>query len=305
MFVRARFLWCRLNWRRGWWKNVYPCKSAIGPPDPADELCSLNGRSTHRKQQQISNHCSLLTSTNPFLAPPPPRLQVKMIAIQNQSRRVTRASAWPFLYLQGNNMCWLWIKKSNDESDSYRCRWGTIDQPGSQNELGLADLHGSWQQGGHIQSHLTHSALTSDPWQCCPRVNCHLQGSIALDRRLGPQARALWTMEGIHRMVEAGGGGRGRLSEAADLKGQGCWPMMMWEISSEIGSDEGRGTSAHTRLCRFWMHQSASNLIPFKRKTETNIEVMTSKPRQKRKNFFSSSPNLFMSYMATSLHTSN
>ena len=207
-----------------------------------------------------------------------------MIAIQNQSQGVTRASAWPFLYLQGNNMCWLWIKKSNDESDSYRCRWGTIDQPGSQNELGRADLRGSWQQGGHIQSHLTHSALTSDPWQRCPRVNCHLQGSIALDRRPGPQARALWTMKGIHRMVEAKGGNRGGgLSEAADLKGQGCWPMMMWEIYSEIGSDESRGTSARTRVCRFWIHQSVRNLIPFKRKTETNIEVMTSKPPPSRK----------------------
>lgn len=118
------------------------------------------------------------------------------------------------------------IKKCNDESEFYRCRWGTIDQLGSQNELGRADLHGSWQQSGHIQSHLTHSALTFGPWQHCPRVNCHLQGSIALDHRLRPLARVLRMMKGIHRKVDVGC----RPVEAADLKGQGQWPMMMGEI---------------------------------------------------------------------------
>lgn len=66
-----------------------------------------------------------------------------------------------------------------------------IDRPGSGNELGRADLRGSWQRSGHIQSHLTHSVLTFDPRQHCPRVNCNLWGSIALDRRLGPLAGAL------------------------------------------------------------------------------------------------------------------
>lgn len=114
-----------------------------------------------------------------------------------------------------------------------------IDRPGSGNELGRADLRGSWQRGGHIQSHLTHSALTFDPRQHCPRVNCNLWGSIALDRRLGPLAGALggWWREFTER-VEAGGP---RLVEVADLRGQDRWPMMMGDIYTEIGSEEGRG----------------------------------------------------------------
>lgn len=171
------------------------------PPDPADELCSLVGRSTHWKQHQISNHCSLSTGTNPLLAP---CLQVKMIAIQNQSQGVTCASVWPFLYLQGNNMRRLRIKKFNDESEFSWWTWGVIDQPRSHNELGRADLHGSWQWSGHIQSHLTHSALTLDPWQRCPPVNSHLQGSIALDHRLRPLARVLRAMEDGESGVQAG-----------------------------------------------------------------------------------------------------
>lgn len=229
-------------------EKCLPVQICNWPPDPADELCSLIGRSIHRKQQQISHHCSLLTSTNPLLAP---CLWVKMIAIQNQSRGVTCASARPFLYLRGNNMHRLRIKKFNDESDFHWCRWGAIDQPGSRNELGRADLHGSWQQGGHIQSHLTHSALTFDPWQCLPRVNSHPPGSIALDRRLEPLAAALGPMEGAHRAVEVGC----RLEED-DLKGQGHWPMMMWEIYTEIGPDEGRGTLE--RICKFSSHQSTA-----------------------------------------------
>lgn len=228
------------------------------PPDPADELCSLIGRNIHWKQQQISKHCSLLTKTNPLLAP---CLQVKMIAIQNQSQGVTCASVRPFPYLQGNNMRSLRIKKCNDESEFYWWTGDTIDQPGSQNELRRADLHGSWQQGGHIQSHLTHSALTFDPWQCCPCVNPHLQGSIALDHRLRPLARALRTMEGMQRMVEVGC----RLVKAADLKGQGRWPMMMWEICTEIGSDEGRGTLERIYGYVNVAHIKAQQFNPFRK----------------------------------------
>lgn len=234
------------------------------PHDPADELCSLKGRSIHWKQQQISKYCSLLTGTNPLLAL---CLQVKMIAIQNQSQGVRCASVLPFLYLQGNNMRRLRIKKFNDESDFYRCRWGTIDQPGSRNELGRADLHGSWQQGGHIQSHLTHWAWTFDPWQCCLCVNSHLRGSIALDHRLRHLARALKTMEGSHRMVEMGC----RLVEVADIKGQGHWPMMMWEICTEIGSDEGRGTwdiDGYVNL----EYIKAQQFNPFLKK-KSNVEI--------------------------------
>lgn len=189
------------------------------PPDPADELCSLVGRRIHWKQHQISNHCSLLTKTNPL---PALCLQVKMIAIQNQSWRVTCASIQPFLYLQGNNMHRLRIKKSNDKSEFSWWTWRAIDQPRSQNELGRADLHGSWQWGGHIQSHLTHSALTPHPWRCCPCVNSHLQGSIALDRRLGPLVGVLRAMEGGGRGEEAAGGGWPRKA--------GPWPKMMRDL---------------------------------------------------------------------------
>lgn len=171
------------------------------PPDPSDELCSLTGRSIHWKQQQISNHCPLLTGTNPQLAA---CQQVKMIAIQNQSLRETCASAQPFLYLQGNNKHRPRIKKINDESESYWWRQGFIDQQGSPNELSSSDLHGSWQQGGHIQSHLTLSALTHDPWKYCPHVNSHLQRSGALDHSLKSLVTVLRTNKGMWGMVEEG-----------------------------------------------------------------------------------------------------
>lgn len=183
--------------------------------------------------------------TKNHLTPP-----TEMIAIQNQSQGVTCASLQPVLCLQGNNIRRPGIKKFNDESGFYRCRWGTIDPLKSQNELSQADLHGSRQKSGHIQSHLTHSALTSDPWKHCPRVNCHLQGSIALDHRLRPLAAALGVVKRFHRKVDVGCG----LVEAADLKGQVQWSMMMGEIYAETGSDQRKELMEGMCLYNFRIH---------------------------------------------------
>lgn len=106
---------------------------------------------------------------------------------------------------------------------SVRCYW-----PGGVTEwTGQPDLHGSWQQSGHIQSHLTHSALTPGHRQCCPHVNSHLQGSIALDHCFRPLAGVLGAVEGFQRAVEVG---KSWLHKAG--------PVMMWEIYIVIGSDE-------------------------------------------------------------------
>lgn len=93
-------------------------------------------------------------------------------------------------------------------------REALLTSQGHRMNWGLTDLHGSWQRGGHIQSHLTHSALTLDPLQSCPTVNSHLQGSIALDHRLGPLAGVPRAVEGSHRKVEVG-----RRLVGADLTG--------------------------------------------------------------------------------------
>lgn len=160
-----------------------------------------------------------------------------MIAIQNQSRGVSCASVWPFLCLQGNNMCRLWVKKCNDESEFNWWMLGAIDQPGSRNELGWADLPGSWQPGGHIQSHLTHSALTLDPRQCYPRVNCHLQGSIALDRRHRPLARMLGAMEGQQRPWNRGAGWQTQLTSEGRVTDQ--WWCGRFILISDLMTGEG------------------------------------------------------------------
>lgn len=160
--------------------------------------------------QDNQNQLPLFALSNPLQThlphstPPTTSQPAGQIAIQNQSQGVTCASVWPFLYLLGNSMREAQIKKSNDVSGLYRCTWGPIERLGSQNELGRADLRGSRLRGGHIQSHLTHSALTFEPWQQCPCVNSHLRGSIALDHRLGPLAGAPGMMEGAHGEVHVG-----------------------------------------------------------------------------------------------------
>ena len=215
------------------------------PPDPADELRS----SIHWKQHQISKLCSPSTRINPLLGP---CLQVKRIVIQNQSQGVTCASAQPFLYLQGNNMHRLRIKKCNDKSEFSWWTEALLTSRGHGMNWGRADLQGSWQWGGHIQSHLTHSALTPNPWQRCPRVNSHLRGSIALE----PLPRAFGQSTG-------GNGGRWKwycsLAEAADLKRAGpldhrwCGRFIL-----KLDVMRGKGTLDRKWVFKFRKHQSKS-----------------------------------------------
>lgn len=80
-------------------KSVYPCKSAI---DLLTQLMSYVVQ-LDRLYTKTTNQQQLFTiDKNQSLA----RRLVKMISIQNLSQGVLRASLWPFLYLQGNNMQW-------------------------------------------------------------------------------------------------------------------------------------------------------------------------------------------------------
>lgn len=103
----------------------------------------------HWKQQQISNHFSLLTSTDSFLTT---FTQVKMIAIQNQSQGVTFASVRSFFYLPGTmrrprikkiritNQSSIDVSEALLTSQGHRMNWVELTFMAPGNEAGTFNL---------------------------------------------------------------------------------------------------------------------------------------------------------------------
>lgn len=195
-------------------KSVYPCKSAIGL---LTQLMSYVVQLDRLYTKTTPNQRQLFTiDKNQSLARPlvcrsrwlPSKINLREYCVHLYGH----SSIFKGIICNGHP-----FKKFNEESEFSWWTWGTIDQLGSRNELGQADLHGCWQQGGHIQSHLTHSALTLDPWQCRPCVNYHLEGSIALDHRHRLLAWALMAMEGPQRCWNWGAGWQKQLTSQGSV----------------------------------------------------------------------------------------
>lgn len=134
---------------------------------------------------------------------------VEMTAIQNQSRGVTCPFVQTLLIFWGTIRYDLKKKKKQVMMNQTSVDEGNALLTGRGHGMNWAALtppRSSRQRIGRIQSHLTHSAVTFDLRQHCPRVNCHLLGSMALGRRcLGPLGAMEGGGGGGHRMVDMRG----------------------------------------------------------------------------------------------------
>lgn len=185
----------------------------ISPPDPADELCSLVGRSIHRivHYRQGSNLC-----------------EPSACRSRRSSSKINVWSVSPFLYLQGNNMHRLRMKNINDESEFSWWTRGAIDQPRSRNELGHADLH---RLLAMRRAHsISLDPLSFDPWPLVRLPPCELSPpgiNSSWTRASGLLARALRAMEVGCSLVETADLRRhGPLTE--DDVGDLYWNHIWW-----------------------------------------------------------------------------